>query len=111
MNRERESLYDALVSACQSYGFTTEATYEALHSAVDSIVDDPEEEAPTFEVTYEIRTGIDGSVVKRATFTIDAADAKHAAEFTHVWVWDNDDACDPRIDPSVHIISTEVVSA
>ena len=33
-----DELYYALVRLCQTFGTTTEATYEALHSAVDSIV-------------------------------------------------------------------------
>ena len=38
-----DELYQALVDLCQSFGFTTEATYEALHNAVDSIVQYEEE--------------------------------------------------------------------
>ena len=39
---DKTELYSALVAVCQQYGFTTEATYEALNSAVNSIVaDDP----------------------------------------------------------------------
>lgn len=33
-----DELFEALVMACQSYGYTTDATYDALHAAVDSIV-------------------------------------------------------------------------
>jgi hypothetical protein len=36
---KKDDLYDFLVRACQVAGFTTEATYEALHNAVDSIAD------------------------------------------------------------------------
>lgn len=39
----RDQLYQALVDLCQTVGFTTDATYEALHNAVDSLLDDPEE--------------------------------------------------------------------
>jgi len=49
---EKTGLYDFLVRACQEHGFTTNATYEALHNAVDSILnmgdydsmDSPDEE-------------------------------------------------------------------
>lgn len=37
-------LYDGLVTLCQQYGFTTEATYEHLHSAVDSILEEPDDD-------------------------------------------------------------------
>ena len=42
----RDELYDLLVRACQTLGFTTEATYESLHNAVDSIREDDPEEDP-----------------------------------------------------------------
>lgn len=32
-----DELYDGLVRLCQSYGYTTEQTYDLLHKAVDSI--------------------------------------------------------------------------
>jgi len=39
---ERQELYAALVRMCQTYGFTTEATYNHLHDAVASITDGDE---------------------------------------------------------------------
>ena len=41
---DSKQLYDALVTLCQQYGMTTDATYDLLHSAVDSIITDDTEE-------------------------------------------------------------------
>lgn len=40
---KNDKLYFELVDLCQQYGFTTDATYEALHNAVDSIIPDDED--------------------------------------------------------------------
>ena len=40
--QQKAELYDGLVTACQQYGITTEATYDLLHSAIDSIIEDDE---------------------------------------------------------------------
>lgn len=56
-----------------------------------------------FEVTYQVRTGIDGSVVNEHTVTVTAADEAAAARAAIEWAHENVARCDERIDPTVHV--------
>lgn len=40
---DKAQLYQALVDLCQTYGITTETTYDLLHEAIESIDADPED--------------------------------------------------------------------
>lgn len=65
--------------------------------------------ADEFEIHYQVVTGVTGETIKEGWFTIDAADEEAASEFTVMWVLEHDDACDPRLDPSVRIISVNQI--
>lgn len=58
-----------------------------------------------FEVQYAVRTGINGSVVATSTLRVAAPDRAGAEDAAVAAAYDSDPYVDPRIDPSVQILS------
>ncbi len=77
-----------------------EALAQALTDAINKIRGIRE-----YRVRYEIRTGIDGSVVAESECFVSGTDRKTATSAAIAWVHDNDARYDDRIDPRVAIIS------
>lgn len=60
---------------------------------------------PTYCVTYDVRSGIDGftDVISTGQVEVAAPDENAAGEAGVRWAYDNDPAVDDRIDPQVRI--------